>query len=213
MASCTLRRAGGLRWTSPKHIRWLGRPVTSETDRLEASWRLFSRSSTAKPSGSSMEALSQEISEYFLKTRPTEDELEAKDMLFRKIESAGKASLDGCRAEAFGSAGCGQWTAGSDLDICLLAPGVTERHSQVRGLKKVASILRQSGASHNIEPRFGAQMPILRWTPRRPGRLSSIACDISVANVLAVANTQLIAAYLKVDDRVPPLLRVIKVHG
>eukprot|EP00439_Symbiodinium_sp_Y106_P001946 s3614_g1.t1 len=118
MASCTLHRAGGMRWTSAMQIRCLGRPVTSETDRLEASWRLFSRSSTARPSGSGLEALSSEISDYFLKTRTA---------------WLSGASLDGCRAEAFGSAGCGQWTAGSDLDICLLAPGVTERHSQAHG--------------------------------------------------------------------------------
>ena len=64
--------------------------------------------------------------------------------------------------------------------------------------------------------------PILRWSPRRPG---SIACDISVGNVLAVANTKLIGEYLQVaprlkdsktlhtlceDERMSMLLRAIK---
>eukprot|EP00435_Cladocopium_sp_Y103_P028692 s3056_g7.t1 len=196
----TLRRVSG-RWS-----RFFG-----EAQRLEEHWRLWSRSEAAVASKASLEALSTEMKQLAEETRPSEEQEAAKDALFRQVEQAGKESLDGCTAELFGSAGTKQWMPGSDLDICLLAPDVTTSASQVRSLRKVARALRQTGASHNIQPRFHAQMPILRWTPRRPDRPGSIACDISVGNVLAVANTRLIASYLDLDDRVPLLLRAIKV--
>lgn len=182
-----------------------------EAQRLEEHWRLWSRETNAVASKASMEALSMEMKQLAEDTRPSEEQEAAKDALFRQVEQAGKESLDGCTAELFGSAGTKQWMPGSDLDICLLAPDVTTSASQVRSLRKVARALRQTGASHNIQPRFHAQMPILRWTPRRPDRPGSIACDISVGNVLAVANTRLMASYLDLDDRVPLLLRAIKV--
>lgn len=188
------------------------RCVSGEAQRLEEHWRLFSRCQTASAPVESLEALSTELHGLVQRTQPTAEQEAAKDALLRQVQQAGQESLDGCQAELFGSAATKQWMPGSDLDICLLAPGMTAKASQVRGLRKVASALRQlGGGTHNIQPRFHAQMPILRWAPRRPDRAGALACDISVGNVLAVANTRLIATYLEIDQRVPVLLRAIKV--
>lgn len=41
-------------------------------------------------------------------------------------------------------------------------------------------------------------MPIIHWAPRKAGLL---ACDISVNNVLAIANSKLVGEYTKIDRR------------
>eukprot|EP00913_Durusdinium_trenchii_P027957 g26213.t1 len=129
--------------------------VSGEAQRLEEHWRLFSRCQTASAPVESLEALSTELHGLVQRTQPTAEQEAAKDALLRQ------ESLDGCQAELFGSAATKQWMPGSDLDICLLAPGMTAKASQVRGLRKVASALRQlGGGTHNIQPRFHAQMPL-----------------------------------------------------
>ena len=71
----------------------------------------------------------------------------------------------------------------------------------------MAGELRRDGSTHHVKPRLGAQMPILRWEPRRPGQL---ACDVSVNNVLAVANSRLLGQYVQLDERVRPLALSLK---
>ncbi|CAJ1435589.1 unnamed protein product, partial [Effrenium voratum] len=46
-----------------------------------------------------------------------------------------------------------------DLDVCLLAPAVTERGAQIIGLRRVGKALRQAkGGTYDIQPRFRAAM-------------------------------------------------------
>lgn len=96
---------------------------------------------------------------------------------------------------------------GSDLDICILKRGEGDRSAHVRTLRKFAKVLRRSSASHYVAPRLGAEVPILRWGPRRPGPMT---CDISVNNSLAVVNSRLIMQYLRVDDRLRQMAVCVK---
>eukprot|EP00928_Gymnodinium_smaydae_P079982 TRINITY_DN63795_c0_g1_i1.p1 TRINITY_DN63795_c0_g1~~TRINITY_DN63795_c0_g1_i1.p1 ORF type:complete len:470 (-),score=53.26 TRINITY_DN63795_c0_g1_i1:216-1580(-) len=106
--------------------------------------------------------------------------------------------IDGAEVLAFGSAVNGLWTPHSDVDVCVRVPGATTRSAQIRALQQIAGELRRS-KTHKVEPRFGAQVPILRWAPVRPGM---VACDVSVNNILAVANSRLLGAYSALDPRV-----------
>jgi len=138
----------------------------------------------------------EELVECYGKTLPVHEV--AMDTLVRSVERAAKAAVDGASVVPYGSAINGLWTATSDLDLCLLVPGAYDRRSQLMTLRKLAKELRRAGASHDVVPRLGAQIPILQWKPRRPGLL---ACDISVNNTLAVANSRLLVQYMQVDDR------------
>jgi len=60
---------------------------------------------------------------------------------------------------------------------------------------------------YQVEARFGAQVPIVHWAPKRPGM---VACDISVNNVLAVVNSRLLGDYVRLDSRVRSLGLCIK---
>lgn len=131
----------------------------------------------------------------------------AQETLIHQVGLAAGRVLDGCSVKPFGSAATGLMTPGSDLDLCVMVPGGSDRHWQTRFLRKIAGELRRTGASHHVLPRIGAQMPIVRWEPRREGVM---ACDISVNNALAVANSHLLSAYVKADARVRPLALCVK---
>mmetsp|Transcript_53185 Transcript_53185/g.173012 ORF Transcript_53185/g.173012 Transcript_53185/m.173012 type:complete len:427 (-) Transcript_53185:15-1295(-) len=150
--------------------------------------------------------LSAEIETYVAKVVSLECQA-AQESLIQQVGSAASRVLDGCVVNPFGSAITGLWVPGSDLDLCVIVPGANDRHLQTRALRKIAGELRRAGASHHVLPRIGAQMPIVRWSPRREG---GIACDISVNNALAVANSRLLAQYIQVDSRVRPLGLCIK---
>jgi len=51
-----------------------------------------------------------------------------------------------------------------------------------------------------------AKVPIVKcWDP-----LLQLACDLNVNNTVALENTELIRAYVSLDDRVRPLAMIIK---
>jgi len=180
----------------------------TEASRLEAMWRLGSRGGGAASSSDEwVPRLSLECAALADSCRPSEDRLLERDTLVKCLKRAANRAVDGCSVLLFGSASSGLWSADSDLDICLLVPGIDHRQAQVKTLKKVALELRRLGADRRIRPRLGAQMPILRWESRRAGGL---ACDVSVNNGLAVANSQLLARYMEVDDRLRVLGLCVK---
>lgn len=126
----------------------------------------------------------------------------------RVLESASNAAMDGVSVMVFGSATTGTCLPTSDLDVCLVIPGCASRKAHTRALRNIGSKLRQSsGAKRRVEPIFGAEVPILRWVPRRPGLRT---CDISVNNGLAVANSALLSQYARLDVRVQALMLAVK---
>jgi len=74
--------------------------------------------------------------------------------------------VDGARVVAFGSAANGLWTSHSDLDVCVRVDGATTRNAQIQVLRTIAGELSRV-PSHHVEPRYGAQVPILHWAPRK----------------------------------------------
>ncbi|CAJ1454156.1 unnamed protein product [Effrenium voratum] len=93
------------------------------------------------------------------------------------------------------------------LDVIeVKVPGATTRNAQIQVLRQISAELAKA-KSHHVEARFGAQVPILHWAPLRPGMVS---CDISVNNVLAVANSRLVGHYVRVDSRLRTLGLCVK---
>eukprot|EP00927_Polykrikos_kofoidii_P047025 TRINITY_DN41117_c0_g2_i1.p1 TRINITY_DN41117_c0_g2~~TRINITY_DN41117_c0_g2_i1.p1 ORF type:complete len:480 (+),score=38.10 TRINITY_DN41117_c0_g2_i1:92-1441(+) len=174
-----------------------------ETRRLKDLWGLHRRGrgvSRASPDEIWVSRLTLELEAFVEQFRPSPDREAARQRVIQRVERAAMGAVDGCSTVLFGSAVTGLWTPESDLDVCLLVPGVGHEHrAQARSLQKIAAELRKvGGASYHVLPRLTAHMPIVRWAARKPGLIS---CDISVNNSLAVANSRLLAQYMQVDDR------------
>ena len=106
----------------------------------------------------------------------------------------------------FGSCGNGFGSSTSDLDVCIMPP----RHdvtSSIDYLKLVHRILIASSAIFSdIQGVFTARVPVVKCIHVPTG----IECDLVLRNPLAVRNTALLRTYSKLDDRIPPLVRMVK---
>lgn len=151
-----------------------------------------------KPDDAVVVKLTEELNEVVFRLLPRENQLAEKSAFLRLLQQQLSGVIDGVQVAGFGSAVNGLWTPESDVDVCIRIPGSNTRNAQIQALRKMAAELKTC-SSHFLEPRFGAQVPILHWSPRMPG---GIACDISVNNILAVANSRLLGRYVKFDNRV-----------
>eukprot|EP00927_Polykrikos_kofoidii_P005813 TRINITY_DN12314_c0_g1_i1.p1 TRINITY_DN12314_c0_g1~~TRINITY_DN12314_c0_g1_i1.p1 ORF type:complete len:502 (-),score=65.23 TRINITY_DN12314_c0_g1_i1:117-1622(-) len=151
--------------------------------------------------------LSAELEALAAEQSPHEQQVAQKDEFLGKLQTHLSTIIDGAEVKPFGSAVNGLWTPHSDVDVCVRVQGASTRNQQIQVLRKIAGELTRV-TTHHVEPRFGAQVPILHWAPKRPGM---VACDISVNNVLAVVNSRLLSRYTKMDDRLRVLGLCLKV--
>eukprot|EP00927_Polykrikos_kofoidii_P005814 TRINITY_DN12314_c0_g1_i2.p1 TRINITY_DN12314_c0_g1~~TRINITY_DN12314_c0_g1_i2.p1 ORF type:complete len:504 (-),score=74.13 TRINITY_DN12314_c0_g1_i2:86-1597(-) len=151
--------------------------------------------------------LSAELEAMAAELSPHEQLVAQKDEFLGRLQTHISAFIDGAEVKPFGSAVNGLWTPHSDVDVCVRVRGASTRNQQLQMLRKIAGELTRV-TTHHVEPRFGAQVPILHWAPKRPGM---VACDISINNTLAVVNSRLLAQYTKMDDRLCVLGRCLKV--
>ena len=113
-----------------------------EARRLEEMWCHRRRTSarTFPEDGVWLPRLSAEAAAVAAESLPGAERRVQQERLLERLEAALRGTLDGCTVALFGSAANGLWTASSDLDVCVLAPGVRERHSQQRALRKVSQL-------------------------------------------------------------------------
>merc|ERR550534_361879 len=149
------------------------------------------------PDDPRMVRLSEEMENFAADQLPEPQYINDKDKFLEKLRHLVSEVVDHATVSPFGSAINGLWTAQSDLDICIQIHGVSTRAQQIKVLRRVAAELHRV-ASHYIEPRFGAKVPIIHWAPRQAGML---ACDISVNNALAIVNSRLLGHYTLIDSR------------
>lgn len=162
--------------------------------------------SRSRPDAEQIARLTGELDEAVFKLLPREKHLAEKDAFLKVLQKHLAGVVDGAQVMAFGSVVNGFWTPQSDVDVCVRVPGASTRNAQINVLRKIQVGLSEV-SSHYMEVRFGAQVPILHWAPRRPGM---VACDISVNNILAVVNSRLIGRYVKLDERVRTLGLCVK---
>eukprot|EP00927_Polykrikos_kofoidii_P014222 TRINITY_DN16221_c0_g1_i1.p1 TRINITY_DN16221_c0_g1~~TRINITY_DN16221_c0_g1_i1.p1 ORF type:complete len:528 (-),score=60.00 TRINITY_DN16221_c0_g1_i1:343-1881(-) len=107
--------------------------------------------------------------------------------------------------QIFGSAANGFGTHGSDLDVtCLQVHSAAEEDGTMLRWR-LLPVIRQSGAFVILEEIWGARIPILRL--RFEDRLD---VDLSCNNIGGVANTRLLRAYSKIDQRIVDLGIAVK---
>ncbi|KAK9759678.1 hypothetical protein K7432_017062, partial [Basidiobolus ranarum] len=104
-------------------------------------------------------------------------------------------------AHLFGSSITGLDFGGSDCDVAL----ETEWNDNEVNVNALARILRFAGMRY-VTPIAGARVPIVKFYDPE----YCISCDINVNNILGLHNSQMITAYLSIDDRVKKLIMLIK---
>lgn len=155
----------------------------------------------SRPDSELSSRLSTELEAHAFDLMPREQHVKQKDEFLSRLQHTLSELVEGAEVAPFGSVVNGFWTPHSDVDISVRVPGASTRDSQIKTLRKIASELSKV-ETHNLEPRFGAHVPILHWAPRRPGMVS---CDISVNNLLAVVNSRLVGHYVRLDERLRTL--------
>ena len=121
----------------------------------------------------------------------------------------------GSRFELFGSVASGFWNPdSSDVDISVMIPTVHARHDVVEALKLLSEVFLPLGLRCTRRV-FRATVPIIKLEGG-VGRLA-VAFDLSVNNVLAIQNSDLLKHYSHADERVHPLVMLVKswakLHG
>ena len=149
--------------------------------------------------------LDQKLTDTYEKWLPPKSELlqrkEVKKLLDRIISDGFGKSF---RLFEFGSAKNGFPFRGSDLDLCLVND---ENIISTIKTGDLADKLKKSRKFSAIETLPDARIPIVKFEMRR----FKITGDISLDNRLALRNTQLLASYASIDERVPILATNLKV--
>ena len=113
-----------------------------------------------------------------------------------------------CSLVLFGSSVNNFGAIGADLDMCLqYRPEDTLPVGEERGhiIERLGEVLSREGMV-DVQARSTARIPILLFKDGVTG----IDCDISFNNPLAIRNTDLLATYSRIDDRVRILAFAIK---
>eukprot|EP00930_Biecheleria_cincta_P097982 TRINITY_DN89666_c0_g1_i1.p1 TRINITY_DN89666_c0_g1~~TRINITY_DN89666_c0_g1_i1.p1 ORF type:complete len:480 (-),score=72.11 TRINITY_DN89666_c0_g1_i1:77-1333(-) len=178
---------------------------STDSEASLASWwrrrQEHGRSAGGHASRELTQRLTKELEEHAAGLQPKPEHVAQKDEFLRRLDHHLAQAIDGASVSPFGSVVNGFWTPHSDVDICVRVPGASTRSAQIQILRQISAELSKA-KTHHVEPRFGAQVPILHWAPLRPGMVS---CDISVNNVLAVVNSKLVGHYVGMENRLRTL--------
>ncbi|RKP27171.1 hypothetical protein SYNPS1DRAFT_27163 [Syncephalis pseudoplumigaleata] len=120
-----------------------------------------------------------------------------------------------CKLVIFGSSANGLASDEGDLDLNLecnelnIILGMYDQRTRRRHIRshidRIANLLRQDGFA-NVVPISRARVPLVKFLDP----CTHIECDLTITNRIAQRKTQLLAAYVKADPRVGPLLFAVK---
>eukprot|EP01133_Synstelium_polycarpum_P004417 gene4417-5174_t len=99
----------------------------------------------------------------------------------------------------FGSSANGMSLRGGDIDICMLVDDSAGDSDTI--ISKLAAMLKQ-----NVLAIPNARVPIVKF--KEP--VHNLSCDICINNKLAIYNTKLVFDYSTIDERMRPLVIVVK---
>ncbi|CAE8636559.1 unnamed protein product [Polarella glacialis] len=199
-------------WGSSSRRRRAAFPQPSEAGAVTDPALASSPSSPSSSSGGGRAArrsqqLTDEIDALVQKWQASEEQLRRRDEAVQDLRRQLQAAIPGSDLLPFGSVATGLWLKGSDVDLSLQVPGSEGRVETKMVLHRVgAAIHRFSG--DKAERRLTARVPVLRWTPSHDKNLP--CCDISVNNLLALANSKLICAYIAAEPGLRNLAVAIK---
>ncbi|KAF9431190.1 hypothetical protein BGZ76_000514 [Entomortierella beljakovae] len=112
----------------------------------------------------------------------------------------------GLELKAFGSFITGIGSSASDLDICVYKNSTDS--SELHMLPTVTEIghFLTRIYMRDVQVIAGAKVPIVKFKDSHTG----IECDLNVQNPLGIYNSQLIRAYLEIDERLGRFLMILK---
>eukprot|EP01114_Cavostelium_apophysatum_P002514 TRINITY_DN12241_c0_g1_i1.p1 TRINITY_DN12241_c0_g1~~TRINITY_DN12241_c0_g1_i1.p1 ORF type:complete len:849 (-),score=183.85 TRINITY_DN12241_c0_g1_i1:76-2601(-) len=172
---------------------------------LEAKWETNSTEIISK--NDPMEAVCKQIEDYFKNLCPTEEEFERREACRRKLQSIVKSTWPDAQVHMFGSSATKIFSGSSDIDFCLLMGDAAVDELAV--IKQLAKLVWKSGVRKmDTICILTARVPIFKLT--YTGRVFEFKFDLCVNRPLGVHNSQLIASYCSLDNRMKPLIYVLK---
>ena len=162
-----------------------------------------------------LHSLSQELLKLSESAKPSTADQKALEDALHCLRETGKKCLDASRVLPFGSAVTGFWTPHSDVDVCLQTPvqrSLSPKAENLAALKLVARELRKEKSTVNLFPVYTGKVPVVKWRSRQ-GDEKEISIDLSVNNLLAVRNSELLRAYNASSPNIRPLILGIKLFA
>jgi DNA polymerase sigma len=173
-------------------------PYSLGPDKLEAAIEV----PRAFLSAAEDERLTNDMRHLYKLLLPSRESEARRKRLVEKLEMILRKQWPGykIKVNVFGSTGNKLGTTESDVDIC-----ITTDCKELEQVCVLAEFLAYQGMQRVVCVSV-AKVPIVKiWDPDL-----KLACDLNVNNPVALENTQMIRAYVEIDDRVRPLAMIIK---
>jgi predicted nucleotidyltransferase len=148
------------------------------------------------------ERLTSDMMELYTRLLPSQESEDRRRRLVEKLQSILRKQWPGhtITVNVFGSTGNKLGSTDSDVDIC-----ITTDHKALEQVCVLADFLAKQGMQR-VVCISAAKVPIVKiWDPEL-----RLACDMNVNNPVALENTDMIRAYVEIDERVRPLAMIIK---
>jgi DNA polymerase sigma len=146
--------------------------------------------------------LTTDMVELYNRLLPSQESEQRRKMLVEKLQLILRERWPGyqIKVNVFGSTGNKLGTTDSDVDIC-----ITTDCKELEQVCVLADFLANQGMQRVVCVSV-AKVPIVKiWDPDL-----RLACDMNVNNPVALENTEMIRAYVEIDERVRPLAMIIK---
>ena len=136
--------------------------------------------------------------------------------VIKDLEQFLSTHFSSTRLDIFGSCTNGFGANGCDIDICFRFSydlfGKQEHSKQIKLLKQISKSLQVHPNVQNVTAITQAKVPIVKLDYKFPStnRTTVHKCDISLYNLLALCNTQLLHTYSQIDSRVRVLGLTVK---
>eukprot|EP00794_Sanderia_malayensis_P003353 gene3353-3842_t len=168
----------------------------------------------------------------------TDEDLKLRKTVCKLLQGIFEEAYSNCKVAAFGSSVNQLGCKGCDLDLTIISTDLDTMLNQKpqlqpqvekrkEGCESNASCITNSSAStvddnimeigeilrrflpgcKNVFPLTNAHCPIIKFHHKHSG----LNCDLSINNRLAVANSELLHMYCKIDDRVRPLAYSLRI--
>jgi DNA polymerase sigma len=173
-------------------------PYSLGPDKLEAELEVPSAFLSTAEDG----RLTNDMVELYNRLLPSQESEERRKMLVEKLRLILRERWPGyqIKVNVFGSTGNQLGTTDSDVDIC-----ITTDCKELEQVCVLADFLANQGMQRVVCVSV-AKVPIVKiWDPDL-----RLACDMNVNNPVALENTEMIRAYVEIDERVRPLAMIIK---
>jgi DNA polymerase sigma len=146
--------------------------------------------------------LTNDMVELYNRLLPSQESEERRKMLVEKLRLILRERWPDyqIKVNVFGSTGNQLGTTDSDVDIC-----ISTDCKELEQVCVLADFLANQGMQRVVCVSV-AKVPIVKiWDPDL-----RLACDMNVNNPVALENTEMIRAYVEIDERVRPLAMIIK---